>query len=65
MRGILADINVEGQQRAIMSVWNPNVIGGEIWLGLGYPWKVSGHWVCPRIVGWCSSGGRVKERSSY
>jgi hypothetical protein len=34
VRGILADINVEGQQRAIMSVWESDV-WREIWLGLG------------------------------
>jgi hypothetical protein len=34
VRGILADINVEGQQRAIMSVWESDE-WREIWLGLG------------------------------
>jgi hypothetical protein len=34
VRGILADINVRGQVRAIVSIWNSDV-WREIWLGLG------------------------------
>lgn len=38
MRGILADINVEGQQTAIVSIWNSDV-WREIWTGLGLLWE--------------------------
>jgi hypothetical protein len=38
VRGILADINVKGQQRTIQSIWNSNV-WREIWLGLGLMWE--------------------------
>jgi len=34
VRGILADINVRGQVRAILSIWNSDV-WREIWLALG------------------------------
>jgi hypothetical protein len=38
VRGILADINVEGQQAAIVSIWNSGV-WREIWNGLGLVWE--------------------------
>jgi hypothetical protein len=38
VKGILADINVEGQQIAIVSIWNSED-WREIWHGLGLSWE--------------------------
>ncbi len=38
MRGILADVNVEGQQHVIVSIWNSDA-WREIWHALGLVWE--------------------------
>jgi hypothetical protein len=40
MKGILADINVEKQRRAVLAIW-ASATWHEIWAPLNYPWRAS------------------------
>ena len=64
MRGILADINVGKQQRAILAIWATDA-WRDFWNELGLAVVNFPRWACPstRLTQW--SGGPARKRSSF